>query len=169
MKNTAMVCLSSPSDTENHYSRMIKLVDKATGKPIFKVIQTKHICDNCLELPAAEAVACDHIQNTAPWINIRRARKWQAIYDDPALALREYGGVIKSNITSAFRKREIVDLFNRECTPTIVTTSTPFAIIITADNNGGGSSHMGLCSGYYHKDGTFVVRLLFIVAVAVIV
>lgn len=157
MKNTSLLCLSSPDDSENHYSRMVNLVDKKTGKKIFKTIQTVHICDECLKLPTEEGIKCEHIQNTSPWINARRSRKWQALYDDPALAMREYCGVIRSNVTSAFRKTELLDLFDEKVNPRVMTTSTPSMIFITADNNGGGSSHMALSSGYYARDGTFIV------------
>jgi len=157
MKDTALLCLSSPGDESNHYSRMVQAVDSATQKPVFKYIQAKQICDECLKLPNEEAVKCEHIKNTSPWINHRRSKKFQALYDDPVLAMAEYGGVIRSSNMSAFRKSEILTLFDENQTPRVRTTATPSMIFITADNNGGGSSHMALCSGYYAVDGTFVV------------
>ena len=121
----------------------------------------KKICDECLKLPNEEANKCEHIKNTSPWINHRRSKKFQALYDDPVLAMAEYGGVIRSNNMSAFRKSEILKLFNTDQTPFVSTTSTPSMIFITADNNGAGSSDMALCSGYYAIDGTFVVIFIF--------
>lgn len=161
MKNTSLLCLSSPGDESNHYSRMVQAKDKETQKLIFKYIHAKKICDECLKLPNEEANKCEHIKNTAPWINHRRSKKFQALYEDPVLAMAEFGGVIRSKNMSAFRKTEIDKLFDENQTPFVTTTSTPSMIFITADNNGGGSSHMALCSGYYAVDGTFVVSFYF--------
>lgn len=160
MKNTSLVCLSSPGDETNHYSRMVEAVDPDTGRPVFDFIQAKQICDECLKLPNEDAIKCEHIKNTSPWINHRRSKKWQAMYDDPVLAMAEYGGVIRSKTMSAFRKSEILHLFDEQKNPRVRTTATPSMVFITADNNGAGSSHMALCSGYYAMDGTFVVSIL---------
>ena len=158
MANAAMLCLSSPGDESNHYSRMVQAKDKATGEPLFKFIQAKQICDDCLKLPNEEAMNCDHIKNTAPWINHRRSKRFQVLYeDDPVLAMAEYGGVIRSSIMSAFRKSEISEMYDEENNPRVITTATPSMIFITADNNGGGSSHMALTSAYYAANGDFVV------------
>ena len=107
-----------------------------------------------MTLPHDKAIKCDHVKNTAHWINHRRARKFSALYDDPALAMREFGGAIVSSTMSAFRKDEITRMFEAE---RVRTTSAPSVIFIAADNCGGGSSHMAITSGYFAADGTFVV------------
>lgn len=153
MKNTAMVCLSSPEDEENQYSRMVNLKDPQ-GNSIFEVIHARQICDACMKLPLEQANKCEHVKNTAHWINHRRAKKFSALYEDPALAAREFGGAIVSSTMSAFRRDEVTRMFEAE---RVRTVSTPSCIFIAADNCGGGSSHMALTSGYFARDGTFVV------------
>lgn len=155
MKNTAMVCLSSPEDEENQYSRMVNLTDKQ-GNSIFEVIHARQICDACMKLPHDKAIKCPHVKNNAHWINHRRAKKFSQLYEDPALAMREFGGAIVSSTMSAFRKDEITRMFEAE---RVRTTSAPSAIFIAVDNCGGGSNHMAICSGYFSRHGTFVVSL----------
>lgn len=154
MKNTALVCLSSPEDEENNYSKMVQLKDSKTGESIFKTIHARQICESCMKLTHDKAVQCQHIKNTAHWINHRRAERFKALYEDPALAMREFGGMIVSSTMSAFRRDELVRMFEA---PRVRGTTTPSVIFIAADNQGGGSSQMGITSGYFARDGTFVV------------
>ena len=158
MKNTAMVCLSSPEDEENNYSKMVNLKDEKTGEDIFYTIQARQICDECMKLTHEKANKCQHIKNTAHWINPRREQRFKALYEDPALAMREFGGVIVSSTMSAFRRDEVVRLFEAD---RVRTTTTPSIIFITADNQGGGSSELALCSGYFASNGIFVVSFFF--------
>ena len=154
MKNTAMVCLSSPEDEENNYSKMVNLKDPKSGEPIFETIHARQICDECMKLTHEKAVQCQHIKNTAHWITHRRAQRFKALYEDPALAMREFGGMIVSSTMSAFRREEIVRMFESD---RVRTTAAPSVIFIAADNQGGGSSQLALTSGYFARDGTFVV------------
>lgn len=149
-----MVCLSSPEDEENNYSKMVNLKDPKTGESVFKVIHARQTCKECMKLSHEKALKCRHIKNTAHWINHRRGEKFYGLYEDPALALREYSGLIASSTMSAFRKDEVARMFEAD---RVRTVSSPSVIFISADNQGGGSSQLALTSGYFTRDGTFVV------------
>ena len=55
MRNTAMVCLSSPEDEENNYSKMVNLKDPKTGEDVFVTIHARQICDECMKLTLEKA------------------------------------------------------------------------------------------------------------------
>lgn len=160
VKTTSLICLSSPDDEDNYYSKMIN-AKRPDGSKIFKTVQAVLICERCKEnLPPEEAVKCKHIKHTAHWINDRRTDTFAPLYEDAKLAMREFGGLITSNKMSAFRTCEIERFFSRELTRTL---AAPPVIITTADNSGAGSSHLAITSGYFkHGSDEFVVSVCFI-------
>ena len=72
---------------------------------------------------------------------------------NPALAAREIQGMVVSDYQPCFQKSEVEAMF---AAPHVPCRSAPRYIYTSADPNGGGPSHMALCSGYYDAD-LFVV------------
>jgi len=50
MKNTALLCLSSPEGDDNYYSQLLNLRDPILGGPFFRVVECFMICKDCQKL-----------------------------------------------------------------------------------------------------------------------
>lgn len=58
MKNTALLCLSSPEGDSNYYSALMNLKrDDGSNEPFFNVINCFQICAKCLKLGKARSAA----------------------------------------------------------------------------------------------------------------
>lgn len=154
MKNTALVCLSSPEGDDNYFSQLINLEDPTTGESFFFIKDCMMICEACRKLERNEAFKCKHVRQTAHWLSKKKTERLKLLYkSNPALAMREFGGVIISDFLPCFKKEEIAVMFDGEPHET---KSVPQYIFICADPNGGGPSHMAVCSAYY-TSGTLIV------------
>lgn len=179
MKNTSLLCLSSPEGDENYYSQLLNLQDPLTGGPFFKVVECFMICKDCQKLgkhkklhtllfffshtfvstEREEAIKCDHVPQTAHWLSKKKSQRLKLLYKtSPALAMREFGGMVVSDYLPAFKKDEVAWMFRDDRRHT--TNHAPRFIFTAADPNGGGPSHMAICSAYYHS-GTLVVSFSF--------
>lgn len=156
LKRTSLLCISTPMDDFNFYSKLLDRKDEE-GIPLFNTIRAGRVCDDCLLLPNEEQIMCDHLQQTAHWKSVASHKKVRLLYDgDEARAARELKGVVASSYTPCFAKRLISACF---ALPRVVTEETPRVLYITADPNGGGPSMLSMASGYL--DGTtLVVSLL---------
>lgn len=63
-------------------------------------------------------------------------------------------GVVVSDYKPCFMREDVEKIF---ALPSVPTLSTPLYIFTSADPNGGGPSHMAMCSGYYDKSADFIV------------
>ena len=148
--------LSSPEGDANYYSELMNVKDKETGKPFFRVVDCFQICKACLKLERTEQIKCNHIKNTAHWLDQRKVKKLKALYAaNPEDAMREFQGLVVSDYTPCFHKLDIDRLFSR---PTAEVVAPPKQIVVACDPNGGGPSEMSMASGYYDKTGCLVVR-----------
>jgi len=155
MKNTSLMCLSSPEGDENYYSQLLNMRDPLTNGPFFRVVECFMICKDCRQLPREEAIKCDHVPQNAHWLSKKKSMRLKMLYkSSPALAMREFGGMIVSDYLPAFKKEEIAHLFDP--LRRHVTAHAPKYIFTSADPNGGGPSHMAICSAYYYS-GSLVV------------
>jgi hypothetical protein len=75
---------------------------------------------------------------------------------NPALGAREMQGVVVSDYMPCFQRHEIERNF---AVPPVTCAAAPKYVFTSADPNGGGSSHMAMCSGYYDIEGNFVVSI----------
>jgi len=133
MKNTSLMCLSSPEGDENYYSQLMNLVNPKTGKLFFKIYKAHMICERCKKLSPDRAILCTHVKQTAFWINKKKSEMLRLLYStDPTTAMKEYGGVSISNFLPCFRKEEIQWAFEGELHNTL---SVPPFIFIACDPN----------------------------------
>jgi hypothetical protein len=158
MKNTALIALSSPGDSENYYSQLLGALDE-NGDPWFKLVNAVLVCPACRKLERNKQVDCTHVPHTAHWLSKRKVARLKLLYKHaPATALREFVGMVVSDYQPCFNAKHIDQIYS---TPRVVTMSEPDYIYVSADPSGGGPSHTAVASGYYNRDGNFVVSFTF--------
>lgn len=146
MKNTALMCLSSPEGESNYYSGLLNLT-KSNGEPFFHVINCFRVCGACMKLERVKQLSCNHVPSTTHWLSKRKTKELKQLYTaNPEDGLREMTGQVVSDYKPALPKEEINRFFAR---PAYLTTSTPAYIFTTCDPNGGGPSHMSIVSCYH--------------------
>lgn len=165
MKNTALLCLSSPADDSNYYSSLLGL-KKDNGDTFFNVVNCFQICEPCQKLDREKQILCTHVKNTAPWLSSSKIRDLKALYKtNPEDAIREFGGMVMSDHLPALRKEEVEKAFAQE---RVVTLAPPKYIFTSCDPCGGGPSQLALCSGYYTAFGDFVVSAFILTCISVL-
>lgn len=156
MKNTSLMCLSSPEGDSNYYSALMEL-KKDDGTPFFHVVNCFQICDRCLKLERVRMIQCNHVKNTSHWLDQRKIRELKLLYKaSPEVAAREFGGIVVSDYVPCFRKAEVLAAFRGE---RAITKAPPEYVFVACDPNGGGPSHMSIASGYHNRTGDLVVSL----------
>lgn len=154
MKNTSLLCLSSPEGDANYYSGLMNLKRKGTNESFFNVIDCFQICPKCLKLERTKQILCRHIKNNSHWISSRKTKELMTLYEaNPEDAIREFGGIVVSDHLPALRKEDINRTFSM---PKVQTTAPPKYIITSCDPSGGGPSRLSIMSGYF-TCGKFVV------------
>lgn len=165
MKNTSLLCLSSPEGDSNYYSGLMNL-KKTNGESFFNTINCFQICKKCLKLERTEQIKCTHVKSTAHWLSSKKIKELKQLYKaSPEDAIREFGGVVVSDYRPALRKEEVERCFAGE---TVVTKSAPRFIFTACDPSGGGPSQMSIVSAYFTPLGELVVSNLFFFYSAVI-
>lgn len=158
MKNTSLLCLSSPEGDSNYYSSLMNLKREGTEEPFFNVINCFQICENCLKLERVKQIQCTHIKSNAHWLSSRKIKELKTLYKaSPEDAIREFGGVVVSDYLPALRKEEITRAFEAERT---LTLTPPKYIFTCCDPSGGGPSLLSIASGYYNSMGDVVIIAL---------
>lgn len=157
--DTALLALSSPVDSSNHYSKLMNLRDEDTGEPFFEVVQCGQMCDHCkefLETDPLRAMMCDHIKTIPPWLDGRKQRRMKQLYKlDPATGIQELTGIVTDAYQACFDSLLLDITFGME--PVQGIPSKPKMIFISTDPAGSGRSDMAIASGYYDAAGNFVV------------
>jgi len=157
LTNTALLAISTPLDEFNYYSELFLKKDE-NGEDFFKTIKAGRICDDCGRLPYDLMIKCDHVPDGAHWKSIHKKRRLASLFEgDEARGLRELGGIMASDHTPCFQKKDISTLFDND---RWVLEAPPEAIYITIDPNGGGASDFGMAAGCFDQ-GRLVVSLLF--------
>ena len=156
MKNTALLCLSSPEGDSNYYSSLMGL-KRPNGESFFQVINCFQICAKCLKLERVKQILCTHVKSTTPWLSKRKINELKILYKaSPEDAIREFGGIVVSDYLPALRKDEIEKSFKSD---RITTLAPPKFIFTCCDPTGGGPSQLSIASGYYSNTGDVVVRI----------
>ena len=62
--STTLLAISTLTSETSFYTRLIKMRDKTTGKPLFNVHQVKLACDACIR--DGKAVECVHMLHLVP-------------------------------------------------------------------------------------------------------
>jgi hypothetical protein len=159
MKNTSLLCLSSPEGDSNYYSALMNLKREGTDESFFNVVQCQQICKKCMKLERVKAIRCKHIKSTAHWLSSRKINELKILYKaSPEDAIREFGGIVISDYLPALRKEDIQLTFGLEKYDTL---APPKFVFTCCDPTGAGPSMLSIASGYYNKEGDVVVSFLF--------
>lgn len=154
IRNTSLLALSSPSGNENYYSKLLNLKDQ-DGHDFFKIINKQMTCKECMKGSRLQQLSCTHMQTTEFWIEDEKYERTKLLYKDaPGLGLQELAGMITSSYTPCFNEDDIAACF---AIPRVVTKSPPGIILMTADPNQGGPSHLAITSVYFDVTWNMVV------------
>lgn len=156
MKNTSLLCLSSPEGDSNYYSALLNLKrEDNPDESFFNVVECVRICKNCMKKERVEAIRCTHVKSTSHWLSARKIKELKCLYKaSPEDAIREFGGIVISDYLPALRKEDIEKTFKA---PTETTVSSPTYIFTCCDPTGAGPSQLSIASGYYNNQGDVVV------------
>jgi len=156
MKNTALIGLSSPGDSANFFSKLLKLtVNDESDELFFRVIDCLLICKACQKLEKSEQLKCEHVKSGAHWLSKNKSKRLKRLYKaNPALAIRELMGSVMDDHDTCFDRHDILRVFDL---PHVDITSTPKHIYVSCDPSGGGASKMAITTGYYDDELNFVV------------
>ncbi len=152
MDSTALIAISTPSDSLNFYSEMFELKD-AQGDPFFRTINVNLVCDACRA--AGKGSECTHNQDLIPpWKSSAKLDMVRALYaDQKDLMQRESMGAITDDAKSLFKSDQVVALLRTE----VDVPCTPDFVFVGVDPNGGGSSQMAIVSVVLHEDHAYIV------------
>ena len=144
LETTALICISTPQDSNNFYSMMFEMVD-AAGEKLFNQIQISMVCEDCKL--TAHPEKCTHMKHLLPkWKSGGKQDMVRQIYgDNTEDMLRESMGVTTNDSNSLFQD-DWLDLFTKRAPYTSI--ATPRVIFVACDPNGGGSSQMAIVSLY---------------------
>jgi len=144
LETTALICISTPQDSNNFYSMMFEMVD-AAGDKLFNQIQISMVCEDCKL--SAHPEKCTHMKHLLPkWKSGGKQDMVRQIYgDNTEDMLRESMGVTTNDSNSLFQD-DWLDLFTKRAPYT--SPATPRVIFVACDPNGGGSSQMAIVSLY---------------------
>ena len=144
LETTALICISTPQDSNNFYSMMFEMVD-AAGEKLFNQIQISMVCEDCKL--SAHPEKCTHMKHLLPkWKSGGKQDMVRQIYgDNTEDMLRESMGVTTNDSNSLFQD-DWLDLFAKRAPYTSI--ATPRVIFVACDPNGGGSSQMAIVSLY---------------------
>jgi len=162
MQNTCLFALSSPEGSQNFFSKLINL--KVNGENFFRVCDCQMICEECRKLEPDKQILCNHVKQTAKWLNSKKGQRLKLLYGaDSATVAKEMMGIIADDYLPCFPAERIEALF---VAPVKKTLSTPKYVFITVDPSGGGMSQLGICSAYYDDDLNFVVSSFVLIPTA---
>ena len=161
LKTTALIGISTPSDSTNFYSELTELKDEA-GESIFNVLKEGMICDECLGKPNAED--CPHrLQDKPPWKSQEKTGIAKAIYGDKTSIMnRELMGMITDEQQAAFEPSWTRAFINRA--PYVLRAIDRVEYLFSGldPNAGGEGSDMTIVTAFY-MNGCWMVSVRFIV------
>ena len=154
METTALIAISTPSDSLNFYSEMFELKD-AQGDPFFRTINVSLVCDACKA--AGKGASCTHNQDLIPpWKSTQKLDMVRALYaDQQDLMQRESMGTITDDAKSCFKSDDVISVMKS----TVPLPCDPDYVFIGVDPNGGGSSMMAIVSVVLYEECAYVVGI----------
>ncbi len=156
MKNTCLLCLSSPEGDSNYYSALLNLKREGSNESFFNVIECFQICKACQQLDRVTQIKCTHVKSTAHWLSSRKIQELKTLYKaSPEDAIREFGGIVVSDYLPALPKEGIHKTF---ALPRYIPLAPPPYVFTTCDPSGGGPSMLSIASAYFNPAGDIVVR-----------
>ena len=115
--NSSLVAISTLTSEINFYTRLIKMNDPATDRPLFVTRCIELACDKCKE--EGKAAECVHMLHLVPsWQSVERHRKLKIMMQDrPDLIQSELAGLAFDSLQQVFRKVDIAIMFDSPCMP----------------------------------------------------
>lgn len=107
---SSLVAISTLTSSINFYTRLMKLIDPLSNKPLFTIREVQLVCQSCQEEGKVEE--CPHLLHLVPrWQSAERHRKLRIIMQDrPDLIRSELAGLSFDCLTQVFRKADIENL-----------------------------------------------------------
>jgi len=126
--NTSMLCISTLTSEINFYTRLIKLRDPATGRPLFATKCIELACRDCKE--NGKSHECVHMLHLVPqWQSGERHRRLKVMMQDrPDLIQSELAGLAFDSLQQAFRGQDITALFEQK-PPEFNVNQTVFTVV----------------------------------------
>lgn len=156
--NTSLLCISTLTSEINFYTRLIRMRDKATNKPIFTVLSIQLACEACRE--QGRAADCVHMLHLVPrWQSSERHLRLKTIMQDrPDLIESELSGMAFESIQQVFRPAD-VDAMLYNIVPDMDETNERIFIVI--DPAAGGPRSDYAIFSFVRKRGRVTVRTRF--------
>lgn len=153
----SLVAISTLTSEINFYTRLIKMHDPATGRPLFTTRCIELCCEKCKE--EGKSHECVHMLHLVPsWQSEERHRKLKIMMQDrPDLIQSELAGLAFDSLQQVFRKGDIHLMF--ETTPWCLQEKQKIWIVIDPAAGGPQSDYavVSIC----REKGCVQVRYLF--------
>lgn len=166
MRNSLLVCISTPLGPDNFYSALMDLQDPETGEYVFYRIRVISLCEECQK---KSADFCPHLGpvDVPEWkasSTDKKARHVQLMYGtDTEARMLETKGLAVASSTSALDRSNLHTLFNESPRAGIRELDNhigPSNVLVCCDPNGGGTSHLAIAAVYREPwSKRIVVRL----------
>ena len=117
--SASLVAISTLTSEINFYTRLIKMRDPATGRPLFVTRSIELCCEKCKE--EGKSHECVHMLHLVPsWQSQERHRKLHVMMQDrPDLIKSELAGLAFDSLQQVFRKADIEHMFATEPLPLV--------------------------------------------------
>jgi len=164
--STALIAISSPKDSDNWFTRLMRVTD-ATGKDVFMSFSFQSVCRECKKLEPREMVRCTHTKNTTPLHKDKhKMDKLQLAYEMENMTeeyMQEHLGIPTRSSDCAYAEtllQKITDLPRVVTDPQHVYKSIR-EVVMCIDPNGGGMNRCGLLIGYLNAANDDIVVCIF--------
>jgi len=153
--SASLVAISTLTSEINFYTRLIKMVDPATDRPLFATRCIELCCEKCKE--DGKSHECVHMLHLVPsWQSAERHRKLKIMMQDrPDLIQSELAGLAFDSLQQVFRKQDLILMFD---TTALTLALDPTVWIVIDPAAGGPQSDYALVSICRIK-GCVVVRV----------
>lgn len=113
----SLVAISTLTSEINFYTRLIKMIDPATSRPLFTTRCIELCCEKCKE--DGKSHECVHMLHLVPsWQSEERHRKLKIMMQDrPDLIQSELAGLAFDSLQQVFRKGDIALAFDTKGLP----------------------------------------------------
>jgi len=164
--STALIAISSPKDSDNWFTRLMRVTD-ATGKDVFMSFSFQSVCRECKKLEPREMVRCTHTKNETPLHKDQhKMAKLQLAYEMENMTeeyMQEHLGIATRSTDCAYAEtllQNLTDLQRVVTDPQHVYKSIR-EVIMCIDPNGGGMNRCGLLIGYLNETNDDLVVCIF--------
>ena len=116
VQNTSLLAISTLTSSINFYTKLIRIKDPVTQKPVFTVLQVELACDKCKE--EGKAAECVHMLHLVPrWQSSSRHSMLKVIMEDrPDLIQSELSG-LAFDATQQIFKTQLLDIMFSQTPP----------------------------------------------------